>query len=292
MPKTKFSELIRTLRNNAGLTQEFISDKIGVTVNSVQNWEAGVSLPRDCYINDLAQLYNVEPDMLRGVILESRISGSSESDFPWFLFEGYEKKIKKMVMTKEDLEIIMTMYLYDAVPVDGTSRIGGKVNFKKIPYAIVNKYGAHNIFIKTQKLIDTFSGVSRDWLFKTIANNNTFSPYILNKHNILVLHDYVIGRDYDCPNIFTILNLSERANGCKFEITNTNYVWDFYDYALPGKRIDQNYVDTFFKIEKLPGGNDSACTFLDLTNYVSATRICITPTDKSVKLVQWYNQEN
>ena len=42
----KFTEKLKSLRNNAGLTQEAAAEQIGVSVTSLQNWESGVNKPR------------------------------------------------------------------------------------------------------------------------------------------------------------------------------------------------------------------------------------------------------
>lgn len=39
----EFNQLMRNLREKTGLTQEEAAIKMGVTTNTIQNWERGVS---------------------------------------------------------------------------------------------------------------------------------------------------------------------------------------------------------------------------------------------------------
>lgn len=53
------SDNIRRLRTDAGLTQEQLADKLGVTRATVTQWETGWSQPRMGKVSQLASLFNV-----------------------------------------------------------------------------------------------------------------------------------------------------------------------------------------------------------------------------------------
>ena len=53
------AEKIKLLRENAGLSQKSLADKLGITRSSVNAWELGISVPSTQYIVELATLFKV-----------------------------------------------------------------------------------------------------------------------------------------------------------------------------------------------------------------------------------------
>ena len=59
-----FSEKIRLLRKEAGLTQKETAARIGVTYRTYQNYEAGASAPSGAVLARLSGVFGVSLDML------------------------------------------------------------------------------------------------------------------------------------------------------------------------------------------------------------------------------------
>ena len=55
---------IKILRENKGLSQKALADKLGITRSSVNAWEQGISVPSTQYIVELAHLFEVSTDYL------------------------------------------------------------------------------------------------------------------------------------------------------------------------------------------------------------------------------------
>ncbi len=55
---------LSTLRNNAGMTQQDVADRLGVSVETVEKWENG-GLINGLVIYALAKLYRVEVDNIK-----------------------------------------------------------------------------------------------------------------------------------------------------------------------------------------------------------------------------------
>lgn len=64
---------LRAARRAAGLTQEDVARELGVHVQSVSNWERGLNAPEEARLARLAELFDVEPAVLRyGAAPQSR----------------------------------------------------------------------------------------------------------------------------------------------------------------------------------------------------------------------------
>ncbi|MCP8969691.1 helix-turn-helix transcriptional regulator [Ectobacillus ponti] len=56
---------LEALRVNAGMTQQDVADRLGVTRQTVIKWEKGDVEPKELVIYALAKLYNVDLDVIR-----------------------------------------------------------------------------------------------------------------------------------------------------------------------------------------------------------------------------------
>ena len=62
--KNNFPKLIKDLRLQYGYTQEYVAKTLGITYQSYQSYELGLSLPRLDNIRKLAIMYDVTTDYL------------------------------------------------------------------------------------------------------------------------------------------------------------------------------------------------------------------------------------
>lgn len=60
--------LLKEIRNVVGMTQEDVADKLGVTVNTVQNWERFSRFGSPEKLNELLDLYGVNGDLRKDII--------------------------------------------------------------------------------------------------------------------------------------------------------------------------------------------------------------------------------
>ncbi|BFH17244.1 helix-turn-helix domain-containing protein [Paenibacillus melissococcoides] len=56
---------LEALRINAGMTQQDVADKLGVSRQTVMKWEGGHAEPKELVIYALAKLYDVDLDVIR-----------------------------------------------------------------------------------------------------------------------------------------------------------------------------------------------------------------------------------
>ena len=60
----EFSEKLSDLRKKAGLSQEQLADRLGVTRQSVSKWESGTALPELVKLISLSEIFGVSLDYL------------------------------------------------------------------------------------------------------------------------------------------------------------------------------------------------------------------------------------
>lgn len=76
------AERIKILREQAGMSQEKLAKRLGITRSSVNAWEMGISTPSTQYIAELAGLFQVSADYLLGLNETATVSiaGLTEAD--------------------------------------------------------------------------------------------------------------------------------------------------------------------------------------------------------------------
>ena len=58
----EFSEKLMTLRKQAGLSQEQLAYRLGITRQSVSKWESGAALPELVKLISLSEMFEVSVD--------------------------------------------------------------------------------------------------------------------------------------------------------------------------------------------------------------------------------------
>lgn len=75
-----FGEKLKALRQEAGLTQKQLADKLGVTKSTVSYYEAAFRFPSTDVIVNLAEVFHITTDYLLG--LESKRQTLDVTDLP------------------------------------------------------------------------------------------------------------------------------------------------------------------------------------------------------------------
>lgn len=64
MDAAAFGRQLRGLREAAGLSQDALAALVGVSKTTIQNWEAGLAVPRSDYIATVSAVLEVDADEL------------------------------------------------------------------------------------------------------------------------------------------------------------------------------------------------------------------------------------
>ena len=94
--KLKISENIRKYRKEAGLTQEQLAERFGVSFQAVSRWENGTTYPDIELLPAIAEFFGVGIDELMGATKEDRKEAS----------EDYYLRLNRTVDPKERLSLL------------------------------------------------------------------------------------------------------------------------------------------------------------------------------------------
>lgn len=110
---------IRQLRFKAGLTQEMLADRMGLSPQSVSKWETGAAMPDITSLPLLAEIFGVTIDDLFDLSTEQRLNRienrlDTEEDLPQDIFLEYEEFLKPLLQdeTLGNRAVELTAYLY------------------------------------------------------------------------------------------------------------------------------------------------------------------------------------
>lgn len=100
------SENIKTKRKEAGLTQDELAAKLGVTFQAVSKWETELCSPDILLLPDIADIFGCSIDALfsRDKITDATAAGGLVCDLPWKddgLYRAVVYKGKSMLSAKE-----------------------------------------------------------------------------------------------------------------------------------------------------------------------------------------------
>ena len=88
----KFSEKLRQLRTENGITQSQLADETGITKRSVIKYELGETEPKPRILNRIAGYFGIDPDMLADDSAELPQITSLEESYVNDIREKYGKK--------------------------------------------------------------------------------------------------------------------------------------------------------------------------------------------------------
>ena len=109
--------ILKSLREKENVTQEFVADKLNVSVNSIQNWERNDKVQPET-LHQLLDLYKVDKSTRDSTVLSifgrnEKIEEDPVDNFPYFLFQDRPDIIKaaqEAVLSVEEMELFGYSY--------------------------------------------------------------------------------------------------------------------------------------------------------------------------------------
>ena len=109
----KMNTMIKKLRRDKGLSQEQLSELVGVSLQTIRRWEWGATTPNAKLLSDLAKVLNTTPEYLlsdnpekNGIQLEDNSTTSHiQTDKPELVYEWGGKNRIALPNTPETLAV-------------------------------------------------------------------------------------------------------------------------------------------------------------------------------------------
>lgn len=111
-------KILKSLRETASMTQEAVADNLGISVNTLQNWERYDSLTKES-LHNLMDLYGLDQQQRNNVVLEifgkphSTSEIPNKDNLPYFLLNGRQDVIEvaqRAVLSFEEMELFGYSY--------------------------------------------------------------------------------------------------------------------------------------------------------------------------------------
>ena len=167
------SSYIKKCREEAGLTQAQLAEKMDVTIVSVQNWEGGkTKINQDKYLK-LAEVFNVPVEkIIKEIIIEE---GKKQRDnWPDFLFDDETNKIVDTLhLNLAQQDLFGLLYIYGSDYLNNT-KIGLDTfdeDLKKVPYGFIKEVGSIRFMNIANDLHNVIKYVQSDFLLKVLKQN-------------------------------------------------------------------------------------------------------------------------
>ena len=59
-----FGDRLREARKSKGMSQQELADELGISINSVANYERGTSFPKESYLYKIINIFGLDPNYL------------------------------------------------------------------------------------------------------------------------------------------------------------------------------------------------------------------------------------
>ena len=182
------SKYIKRCREEAGLTQAQLAEKLDVSTVSVQNWENGrTKINLDRY-SDLAEIFNVPvEEIIKEMLIEA--DKSRPDVWPDFLFDDDTNAIIDTLhlnLAQQDLFGLLYIYGSEYLKKTEIDQDTFDEDLKCIPYGFIDKVGSIRFMNQAEGLHKVVRYVKSDFLMKVLKQNpeSEFNIRKLSKNQI------------------------------------------------------------------------------------------------------------
>ncbi len=210
------STFIKKCREEAGLTQAQLAEKMDVSVVAVQNWEKGkTKINLDRYY-ELAEIFNVPVDeLIKEMLIET--DKTRPDVWPAFLFDDETNAIIDTLhlnLAQQDLFGLMYIYGSDYLKKTKIDQDTFDEDLKSIPYGFIDRVGSIRFMNQAEGLHKVIRYVQSDFLMKVLKQNPE-SEFDIKKLSKNLICEF-IDKGYKSLNDFEVD--IETYNGLNFGI--------------------------------------------------------------------------
>jgi len=177
-------DYIKNCREEAGLTQLELAEKMGVSVVSVQNWEKGRTKIEMSRMSELASILNVPVEnLIKEILIEE--DKLRPDRWPDFLFDQETNSIiDSLHLNHAQQELFGLLYIYGKECLTNIDTEEGRnifdANLRKIPFGFIDKVGSIRFMNQAEGLFQVIQYVNADFLLK-ILKQNPYAEFNIRK---------------------------------------------------------------------------------------------------------------
>ncbi len=293
---------LKELRNRIGLTQLELSEKVGVSENTIQNWESGKTIPKGdnfkLYLDALEIKNPSERQIIAGEIAGAAASDSVEviDNLPYFLFNEDSneiKRIKECYASAEELDMLGYANYVSYRGKYANIERRGDTRFP-LDFAFFEKYGGFNTTMK--KLSDARRRLDR--LYEdalSFAESNPGCEYRLvsfDKSEVIAkIYEFLGQSDYK-TNLIDLYNSLKTIENVLADSFPKSKAFDMINYSNKINRIIRDCHYGKWNEEKSLGYL-SGYVELNEDNLEGVPNIKnLSFTKRGKQFIKWFDDEN
>ena len=167
------NSIIKKFRNEAGLTQAELAEKMDVSVVSVQNWESGKTGIEISRYSELAEIFNIPVEtLIKETLIEK--DKTRQDNWPDFLFDDHTNEIVDTLhlnLAQQNLFGILYIYQADYLEKQEIDFNTFQNDLKRVPYGFIEKVGSIQFMNLADGLQKVIKYVKADYLLKVLKQN-------------------------------------------------------------------------------------------------------------------------
>lgn len=170
---SSFGNLLKKLRNEAGLSQEQLAGKMNVSINTIQNWEKGTVKVRYDRFALLADIFNTPVQNLIGEFCREE-SEKRPNNWPDFLFDdGINSVAETLHLNLNQQNLFGLLYIYDAEYLQKETIDFNTIyeDLKLVPYEFIAKVGSIQFMNIVDGLQKVIKYIKSDFMLKILKQN-------------------------------------------------------------------------------------------------------------------------
>ena len=181
----KINDKIKSLRVKAGMTQEQLANRIGVSAQSISKWENGISMPDISLLPFISETFGVSIDDLFDLTVDEKLNRIEnrmeiEDNFSDELFKEYEDFLNEQLKKSKDrgkiLSLLANLYHH---------RMESDAKF-------VSKYARESILLAPEKK-------DCQWLLSRAEGHTVWDWNMYNHSEAIDFYKQVIAADKEEP---------------------------------------------------------------------------------------------
>ena len=297
----KFNELMKKLREDRNLTQQQAAELIGVSINTIQNWEKD-SKPEYAMLKNISDIYNVDINSLLQAIAYDLSEKENKNKYDFL-----PDCIKDFSLSHDEQNLLGYLYMLKRI----YSRNSSKeiiFNFYKNSFDLIRQYeGLYNKGLCDAQMEITGLGIN----IVNIMKEHPFDTFDIQKLQFKEILSMFYYCEYEEGSVNRLTSKTSKDINQKLKIFSKGkqplynfqegyyekiYQYIPYDYykIVKEESSEPKYVEEKEKYLKKKKFYDENKEFMDMNEpyFNLQFKEYVVPTEKGQSFIDWYNENS